>query len=391
MLTGGTRRRLPAACAALLAAVLLAACQGSPGSAAATGGGTAPGAASPAAARAPRSLPGAKAPLDGLIDMGVQAAYQQGLPFPVTDPGTLGADAEAFRGIVVNESWSQLEPRRGVEQWGPLDESLAAVSAWNAAHASAPLGVKLRVFAGRSAPAWVTSATGTVTIAVHGREVTVGKWWTAPFEAAWHAFQQALAARYDSDALVRQVSVSSCSSSTGEPFVVSGAPFSQASLKAAGWSPRAQEQCLSGALSDYSGWKRTPVTFAFNPLPTGQGPDATYMSQLMSQCAASASAGGPQCVVGNNDLSPDVANGRYSGPAVAEISRLTAGAHPPAVYFQTVGAQVSCQTIAAGLAYHARSIELWPPNGSYRGFSLYSEATLAQWNQAVVAGSSLTC
>ena len=375
----------------VLLVVLLAACQGAPGSAAAAGGSAAPSAAASAAARPSRPSPGDKAPLDGLIDMGVQAAYQNGQPFPVTDPGALDAYAGAFSGIVVNESWSQLEPRPGAEQWGPLDESLAAVSAWNAAHASTPLGVKLRVFAGRSAPAWVTSVSGTVTISVHGREVTVGKWWTASFEAAWHAFQQALAARYDSDALVRQVSVSSCSSSTGEPFVVSGALLSQDDLKAAGWSPQAQQQCLSGALSDYSGWKRTPVTFAFNPLPTSQGPDATYMDQLMSQCAASASADGPQCIVGNNDLSPDVAGARYSGPAVAQIDRLAAGAHPPAVYFQTVGAQVSCQAIAAGLAYHARSIELWPPNGNYRGFSLEREATLAQWNQALIAGTTLSC
>lgn len=334
---------------------------------------------------------GEKPPLVGLIDMGIQTPYQTGQPFPVTDPSMLDAYAGAFSGIVVNESWSQLEPAPGVESWGPLDQSLAAVSSWNEAHPSTPLGVKLRIFAGRSAPAWVTSQSGTVTIEVHGNRVSVGKWWTPPFETAWHAFQGALARRYDSNPLVRQVSVSSCSSSTGEPFVVSGAPLSQADLKSAGWTLQAQEQCLSGALSDYSGWKHTPVTFAFNPLPTSQGPDATFMDQMMRDCAASVSGGGPKCIMGNNDLSPNVANARYSGPAIAQIQHLQSGDTAPTVYFQTVGARLECQTISTGMAYHAESIEVWPPNGHYPGFSAQNATTLTRWNQALMSGLPPTC
>ena len=349
---------------------------------------------------APSTTPGTSppAPLDskpaliGLIDMGVQTPYQTGQPFPVTDPSTLDAYAGAFSGIVVNETWSQLEPAAGVEKWGPLDESLAAVAAWNAAHPAAPLGVKLRIFAGHSAPSWVTAESGLVTIVVHGRRVTLGRWWTPPFESAWHAFQQALAARYDANPLVRQVSVSSCSSSTGEPFVVSGARISQTNLKAAGWTIQAQEQCLAGALEDYSGWKHTPITFAFNPLPMPSGPDATFMDHEMSACAASASKGDPKCIVGNNDLSPFIADAKYSGPAVAQISKLLAGPNPPLVYFQTSGARVVCQTINTGLSYHASSIELWPPNGNYRGFGSQSARTLSEWNKALITGAiSVPC
>jgi hypothetical protein len=332
-----------------------------------------------------------KPPLEGLLDMGVQTPYQTGQPFPVTDPSTLDSYAGAFAGIVVNESWSQLEPAPGIERWQPLDQSLAAVAAWNRRHASTPLGVKLRIFAGRSAPEWVKTRSGTVTILVHGQPATIGRWWTPPFEAAWHAFQLALAARYDADPLVQQVSVSSCSSSTGEPFVVSGAHLSQVNLAKAGWSPAAEEQCLSRALSDYSGWKRTPVTFAFNPLPTRHGPDSTFMDEMMRDCASSAAHGGPTCIVGNNDLSPEIASTRYSGPAVSEIARLENSATPPVVYFQTSGARLGCQTIATGLGYHARSIELWPPRGSYRGFSVESAATLRRWNRAVRGGEQLRC
>jgi len=350
--------------------------------------------------RAPSTAPSTSAPatlsskpaLNGLIDMGVQTPYQTGQPFPVTDPSTLDAYAGAFSGIVVNESWSQLEPTAGIEQWGPLDDSLAAVDNWNKAHPTTPLGVKLRIFAGRSAPGWVTVQSGTVTITVHGRHVAVGRWWTPPFESAWHSFQQALAARYDANPLVRQVSVSSCSSSTGEPFVVSGALISQANLAAAGWTPKAQEQCLAGALSDYSGWRRTPITFAFNALPTPSGPNTTFTDQEMSSCASSAREGGPVCIVGNNDLSPVIAGSKYTGPVVAQISKMRAGPNPPIVYFQTSGPRLVCQTINTGLSYHASSIELWPPNGRYPGFSSQSSTTLSDWNKALIAGaSSVTC
>ncbi|MGC8480179.1 MAG: hypothetical protein ACP5PJ_01410 [Acidimicrobiales bacterium] len=222
--------------------------------------------------------------------------------------------------------------------------------------------------------------------------MTLGRWWTTPFESAWRGFQQALAARYDANPLVRQVSVSSCSSSTGEPFVVSGAVVSQRNLAAVGWSPAQQAQCLSGALLDYSGWKRTPITFAFNPLPGPSGPNVALMTQEMTACATSASHGGPTCIVGNNDLSPEVDAGRYSAPAINEILALEKGTSPPGVYFQTVGASLSCATINTGLSYGASSIELWPPRGSYLGFGAIPSATLERWNTEIMSGaSSVNC
>ena len=356
----------------------------------APGGGTTQKTAPPSTA--PSGTAGQKAPLDGLLDMGIQTAYQTGQPFPVTDPSTLDAYAGDFSGIVVNESWSQLEPAPGVEDWAPLDQSLAAVSAWNAAHPATPLGVKLRIFAGSSAPSWVVAQSGpTVTIQTRGGTKTVGEWWTTPFRQAWNAFQHALAARYDPNPLVRAVSVSSCSSSTGEPFVVSGAISSQRSLAAAGWTPQLQEACLEGALSDYSGWTHTQITFAFNPLPTPSGPDVAFMSQIMQACAGSHAAGGPECVLGNNDVSATAPSGKV-GPAYSEIATLApTPATGSGVYFQTAGPSVDCATMSVATTYHATSVELWPPNHGYSGYSAVPSATLASWNRTLVSGGAITC
>lgn len=324
--------------------------------------------------------------------MGIQSAYQAGQPFPTTDPGVLDPYAGVFGGIVVNESWSQLEPSPGVEQWAPLDQSLAAVQAWNSQHQATPLGVKLRIFAGYGAPSWVVQQAGApVTLQTKGGTKTVGRWWTTPFRQAWSTFQHALAARYDSNPLVRAVSVSSCSSSTGEPFVVSGAVTSQRALQAAGWTPQLQENCLSGALADYAGWVHTPVTFAFNTLPTPSGPDTTYTAQLMQTCATSHAHGGPECVLGNNDLSATAPSGRQSSVyrGITSLWQSTPG--NVTVYFQTVGAGVDCPAIAVAVAHHAASVELWPPNHGYAGFSAFPVGTLGGWDSALRSGSAPVC
>ncbi len=335
---------------------------------------------------------GMKAPLTGLLDMGVQSAYQRGQPFPTTDPSVLDLYAGAFGGIVLNESWSQLEPSPFVEEWAPLDQSLAAVQAWNSQHPATPLGVKLRIFAGYGAPSWVVQQAGApVTLQTKAGTKSVGRWWTTPFRQAWSGFQHAMAARYDSDPLIMAVSVSSCSSSTGEPFVVSGAVSSQLALQAAGWTPHLQQKCLEGALADYSGWVHTPVTFAFNTLGTPSGPDPTFTTQLMRTCARSHSSGGPECVLGNNDLSAAAPSGRSSS-VYSEITGLwqsTPG--NVTVYFQTVGAGVDCQAIDVAVAHHATSVELWPRNKGYAGFSAIPVATLATWDTALRTGTPPSC
>lgn len=341
---------------------------------------------------APSSI---KPPLSGLLDMGDQTPYQNDQPFPTTNPSLLNSYAGDFSGIVVNESWSQLEPRNGVYNWDPLNQSLNAVSSWNSQHASSPIGVKLRIFAGQSAPNWVLQASSTVVIDVHGASKTVGRWWTMPFMTAWHNFQNALAQKYDNNPLVRAVSVSSCSSSTGEPFVVSGALTTRRNLQDAGWTVEAQDNCLSNALNDYSGWKHTQITFAFSPLYSASSSQVSFMDQMMQKCANSQASGGPDCVLGNNDLSPDPLN-TSSGPAYSEISQLVKTNPNTSVYFQTAGPNYTnliqdCQAMQQATNYNATSVELWPGTTPNFGFHLIPNSTLANWNKALSTHSKITC
>lgn len=337
-----------------------------------------------------------KPTLAGLIDMGVQTSYQLDLPFPTVDTSAITPYAGSFAGIVVNETWAQLEPTPGSETWAPLDASLAAVSQWNAAHSATPVGVKLRIFAGNTAPAWAKTLGGpSVTLSTKGSSRTYGAWWTTPYRQAWSSFQHAMATRYDSNPLVRAVSVGSCATLTGEPFVMNLSSPAIQVMEAAGWTPQAQQSCLQGALDDYAGWVHTPVDFAFNPYRTVVGGkavlDQSFTDQVMQACADSRAQGGPSCVLGNNGLSATAATDR-SGPVYAQIDTLwqqTPG--HVGVYFQTVGAGVDCGAINVAISHHASGVELWPPNHGYRGFAGIPSSTLAQWNSALRSGSSLSC
>jgi hypothetical protein len=234
-----------------------------------------------------------------------------------------------------------------------------------------------------------------VTISTKGVSKTYGEWWTAPYRQAWSSFQHALADRYDSNPLVRAVSIGSCATLTGEPFVMNLTGPAIQVMEGAGWTPQAQQSCLQGALPDYSGWTHTPVDFAFNPYRTvaaGRAVlDSSFTDQVMQACADSRSQGGPACVLGNNGLSATAATDR-SGPVYAQIDTL--GQQTPGhvgVYFQTVGSGVDCGAIDVAISHHASGVELWPPNHGYRGFATIPTSTLAQWNSALRSGSNLSC
>ena len=146
------------------------------------------------------------------------------MPYPVVDTIDVAAQSPAFAGIVVNQTWAQLEPSQGTFDFSTLDASLAAIAAYNAQHADAPLGVRLRVFAAYAAPGWAKTLDGApITVPANlpdNTGGTLGQWWKPGYRSAWAALQQALAARYDTNPVLREVAVSSCSTLTAEPFVM---------------------------------------------------------------------------------------------------------------------------------------------------------------------------
>jgi hypothetical protein len=348
-----------------------------------------------------RPVPSVKAQIVGLVDKGSEAPYHLGMPFATADPDEIAPDAKAFAAIVVNESWAQLEPSQGRFTFGPLEASLNAVTAYNRAHRHHQLTVKLRFWGGFAAPEWAKTIAGSPvsfnTPSAHG---TTGRWWTDAYENAWSAFQHALAERYDRDSLIGSVAVSSCATLTAEPFTMSPSQALLSELLSDGWSSAAQHHCLDGAFSDYSGWKRTPIDYAFNTFPAvtpGEHvyhPDPAVTDEVMTRCADLLTGSGRSCILSNHALDASSATTSRQAPVYAEIDTLYNYLHGKApVDFQTNSPNTfgGCQTIDIAIAHHAQSLELWPPTAHIKGFTAYTESSLYGWARALRERRRIAC
>lgn len=157
-----------------------------------------------------------------------------------------------------------------------------------------------------------------------------------------------------------------------------------------------------GAFADYSGWRHTPIDYAFNTFSSyieGKQlgtPQQTFTNQVMTRCADLWQSTGRSCILSNHDLIAAVTATR-SGPTYAEIDALYARrpARTP-VDFQTGPPDNfgGCQAINVAVAHHAQSVELWPPSlnaHGFKGFSAFPELQLANWAQALRTRTPLTC
>jgi hypothetical protein len=352
-----------------------------------------------------RRAPTVKPQIVGLVDKSSQSSYVLRQPFGTVNVAQVSADAAAFSAIVVNETWAQLEPRQGHFTFRPLRRSLAAVAAYHHAHPDHQLAVKLRFWGGFTAPGWAKQLGGVtpVTFATPGAAGTTGRWWTTAYRAQWSAFQHRLAAGFDDDPLIRSVAVSSCATLTAEPFVQSPNLDLHEELFADGWSSAAQEACLRGAFSDYSGWTHTPIDYSFNPFVTytpgnrGGAQDLAFMNSVMATCAGLLHSTGRSCILSNHAFTASAPTESRSAPTYTEIKALYAE-HPgqTPVDLQTGPPDNfgGCQAINTALGYHAQSLELWPPAASarsFKGFSAYPKSELLGWARAFRTRDPLSC
>jgi hypothetical protein len=366
-----------------------------------------PASHAPAATARPTPAPQVKPQITGLVDKGSSVGYTLRTAFPTADPNEVAPDASAFSAIVVNETWGRLEPTRGQLDFTPLQRSLAAVQSYNRVHPTDPLAVKLRIFGGFTAPGWAKTLDGPpISLTPAGqRPGTLGRWWESDYRSAWSFFQHALAARYDSDDLVQSVAVTSCATLTGEPFVISPSPAFISALEADGWSSAAEQRCLAGAFSDYSGWTHTPIEFSFNPFnsvtpgTTRLTHDFSVTEQIMKQCADLSQSTGRSCILANHALDATSASTDRSAPVYAEIDTLFTADHGTRdgsrvpVDFQTNSPDTfgGCEAIALAVRHHAQSLELWPPAKGFAGFSAFSPGTLRGWDRDLEHGRAPSC
>ncbi len=265
------------------------------------------------AASAQAQMPDVKPPIRGLISMGAYKFVAIGGQ-PVNTMAAVRAKSGIFSGIVLVPSWQQLQPvANGPLQTEVIDNFLSEVRLYNANHAH-PLAVKLRVWGGFVAPMWAKSIGGPPIRVVQNQgqnneqNRTLGRFWSPQYRQAWANLQALLAAKYDSEPLIHEVSITSCMSLTAEPFVVNTQPAVIGRLRHAGFTDTAFKDCLQGALADYAPWQQSRLVLSVNPLHLVHVPgpgNPEFTKKIMLACHVSL---GERCVFDNHDLNTPLAN-----------------------------------------------------------------------------------
>ena len=331
--------------------------------------------ASPQAFSEPANAPRTKPVIAGFIDMQTIAWHNTDNSTPTFTLDNVNKFPGVFGGIVLNATWAELQEHRdGPLTTARIDHALNQVREYNDAHPTAPLGVKLRIFAGNQAPAWAKAiAGGPVTIERNPQgcpsghcPITIGKVWHPQYIAAWRAFQRLAAERYDSVPLVRSVAVTSCTMQTDEPFVM---PVGQA--VPAGYTDAAGRACLRGAVDDYAAWQRTPIDLTlnvFSRIQTG-GIDLNFSIAVMNECRAKL---GKRCELGNHAFAGNMR------PANAKIVAAIAAKGAP-IHYQTDGPKSPgfewTAAVRAARRDNATALELWP-DARFGGFTTLTTAEM---------------
>jgi hypothetical protein len=302
-----------------------------------------------------------KPPLRGVIAMGTVKFHNRGgSPASAGDITSLLASLSpgaALQGVVINAAWSELEPTPGSFSTASIDDALEVVRAFNRDHPTGPLATRLRIWPGTTAPDWAKTLDSAqpITVTHNDLDVEIGPFWSDGYRQAWRALQAALADRYDAEPLVREVSMTSCSSITDEPFIVATDDASIAAMRAAGLTDAAYRACLLGAGDDYAAWKTTASDFPFNPFrATDSGASVLTPDVTVAVMNAWRSQRGPRGILSNHDLGTAIGN--QLAPVVAQMRSLG-----PGIELQLFGPAVADVdgAVTSGASMGGSAIELW--------------------------------
>jgi hypothetical protein len=346
-----------------------------------------------------------KAPLTGLVSMGSTALSPGGIP--VNDLSPILAEPGVFSGVTINIGWDALQPTPTTLDTSTIDTALAAVAAYNAKYPKTPLGVRLNVEASLLAPGWVKTMDGPAVVTLDQPNgsapptiFTIGRFWNADYQAAWANLQTQLAAKYDTNPLINEISNTACSSVTDEPFVLITSSLAISNMHAAGFTDAKYLACLENSPADYYAWKETPMHWAFNPFEhTDAGYEVVDETTTQEIIQAWRIIMGPKAILANHDLQ----SGSLNGVSEAEYPNIALMYQQ----FKQLGGLINLQsntavqdwtdTINYGIASGATDIEFWPGMGAGYLQSSVSQAQLLQWSAelkanraAVTAFSSCT-
>jgi hypothetical protein len=282
---------------------------------------------------------------------------------------------------VVKVNWADLQPAA----FGPIaannaiDQAIARVQQPD--YAQAGVVLKLRVFAGIGAPEWAKELGGAPLPYVDnqsGASVsggTIGRFWTADFGRAYADLQTKLAAKYDTVAQVREITVSRCTTIFDEPFVRQfGDARNVAAMRGAGYTLAADKQCIADSIAEHAVWQHTTSDVDFSPMPNidkpGDTRDLTFAEAMMRYCRMTL---GARCGLQNNAL----ATSKLNNSTFAQMYQYMTSLGPP-IELQTAATKRigdESTALAAAVTIGANSVELPSGYGSWSESLLSSTAS----------------
>lgn len=239
--------------------------------------------------------------------------------------GTRSAYVPPCKGVdatLVFAEWADMQP----VEFGPivennvLDRALAAVGEWNRKHPDDQLVLRLRTFSGIYAPDWVMRHAGSVQVDYRkngaARSVlrATPRFWTPAYQEAWRGFQEKMAAKYDGNSLICDVSISGSMTLHSEVmWRQPGFPHVLPALMGAGLTRENDLSCLKKDITLFMEiWKETPVEMTFstrrkyildNGVHKSQGPDVEFAQALLRHIASEGSRLNKRYMIGNHSLS----------------------------------------------------------------------------------------
>ncbi|MDZ5621575.1 hypothetical protein SFC88_12080 [Nocardioides sp. HM23] len=140
--------------------------------------------------------------------------------------------------------WNTVEKRPGVYDFSAVDQALGA-------HPGVQF--RLRFMAGIHAPQWVKDDSGGCVLiepnSPNGNTGCAPRFWTDSFHHDYVALMRAVAARYESDPQVVEVTNSECTTVYSEPFILGADNTSIDRLWRAGYTKQGHETCLRRSTS----------------------------------------------------------------------------------------------------------------------------------------------
>ncbi|HET8709657.1 MAG TPA: Ig-like domain-containing protein, partial [Candidatus Saccharimonadales bacterium] len=253
-------------------------------------------------------LPPAEAAISGLKppDTGLE----------VTSTGQAGGVIDT---VALPVNWSDLEPTRGSFSgagWGAIDSAIKNSNINQ---------LKLRIEAGKFAPSWLNSVSGscvTVTLGHNNESGCVPRYWTSAYLNEYKGLMQEIARRYDNEPKVRVVINAACMTINAEPFI-KGGTSAGAALAKAGDSDAGEHTCMNTSMADMmAAFQHTRISVAGHvawQIPVSGGLNNSWPEEhdILQQWR---SQYGEKFIFQDNGLSTSKATCSQSSPTPANAS-----------------------------------------------------------------------